>query len=44
MQQFVKRFSAGWWFSPDTSVSSTDKIGCQDITEIVERGVKKAYR
>jgi hypothetical protein len=35
MQQFVKRFSAGWWFSPDTPISSTNKIDCQDITELL---------
>ena len=24
----------GWWFSPGTPVSSTNKIGSHDITEI----------
>ena len=32
---------AGWWFSPGTLVSSTNKIDRHDITEnIVEKGVK----
>ena len=26
---------AGWWFSPDTLVSSTNKIDRHDITEIL---------
>jgi hypothetical protein len=26
--------ATGWWFSPDTPVSSTSKIDCPDITEI----------
>jgi hypothetical protein len=35
MQQFVQRFSAGWWFSPDTPISFNNKIGCQDIAELL---------
>ena len=27
--------AAGWWFSPGTPVSSTNKIDCHDITEIL---------
>jgi len=27
--------SAGWWFSPDTPVSSTNKIDRHDIAEIL---------
>jgi hypothetical protein len=26
---------AGWWFSPGTTVSSTNKTDCHDITEIL---------
>ena len=25
----------GWWFSPGTSVSSTNKTDCHDIAEIL---------
>ena len=25
----------GWWFSPGTPVSSTNKTDCQDVTEIL---------
>jgi hypothetical protein len=25
----------GWWFSPGTPVSSTNKTDCHDITEIL---------
>jgi hypothetical protein len=25
----------GWWFSPGTPASSTTKIGCHDIPEIL---------
>jgi len=25
----------GWWFSPGTLASSTTKIGCHDIAEIL---------
>ena len=27
--------ATGWWFSPGTSVSSTNKTDCHDITEIL---------
>jgi hypothetical protein len=27
--------ATGWWFSPDTPVSSTNKTDCHDITEIL---------
>jgi hypothetical protein len=30
----------GWWFSPGTPVSPTNKTDCHDITNIVESGVK----
>jgi hypothetical protein len=30
-----QRLAVGWWFSPGTLVSSTNKTGRQDITEIL---------
>jgi hypothetical protein len=30
-----KLCAAGWWFSPGTSVSSTNKTDCQNITEVL---------
>jgi hypothetical protein len=29
------RLAAGWWFSPDTPLSSTNKTDWHDITEIL---------
>ena len=31
----IKWLVAGWWFSPGTPVSSTNKIDCHNITEIL---------
>jgi hypothetical protein len=34
--KFVNDFNTtGWWFSPDTPVSSTNKTDCHNITEIL---------
>jgi hypothetical protein len=33
--KFVKRLATGHWFSPGTPVSSTNKTGHHDITEIL---------
>ena len=33
--QYYQCLVAGLWFSPDTPVSSTNKIDCHDITEIL---------
>jgi len=41
--QVCQRLAVGWWFSPDTPVSSTNKTDSHDIAEIllkVESGVK----
>jgi hypothetical protein len=32
--------ATGQWFSPDTSVSSTNKTDCQNITELLLRTIK----
>jgi hypothetical protein len=33
--QVCQRLAAGWWFSPGTSVTSTNKTEHYDITEIL---------
>jgi hypothetical protein len=35
MQHYGIKFASGQWFSPGTSVSSTNKTDCHDITEIL---------
>ena len=31
----IKFVSAGWWFTPGTTVSSTNKIDSRDIAELL---------
>ena len=33
--QICQWHASGWWFSPGTPVSSTNKTDCHDITEIL---------
>jgi hypothetical protein len=35
MRKECQALAAGWWFSPDTSVSSTNKTDHHDIVEIL---------
>jgi hypothetical protein len=35
MRKECQALAAGWWFSPDTSVSSTNKTDRHDTTEIL---------